>query len=294
MAVLESVVPDFLRGLVDDAALVRPGDAPLDDAVREHRRHLAAPYADLVGPLLVGDDTLPDLLRLLEVSGTEEPLAIAVVVSGGAGALEPAVRWATRSPRVSLRWVQIALRESDAGDLAPNTARVVTAVDRLLGDGLLDETVHVVIEPPPLHGSAPSSSWLGALDEVAAVDHRLTLRTGGEAALTSDELATCIEAALDRELSFTCTAGPEHAVRREGRDGELGRHGFLNVLAASRASLDGAGPAGVSAVLEETDPAALLAPGPDALTSARRWFTSFSSADVLEPLADLTALGLLS
>src|SRR4051794_26576004 len=91
-----STIPGYLRGLVDDAAVFPPGNAPLEEALAAHRRHRTAPYAALVGPLVVGDGHLPGLRRLVEDSdGADQPLAVAVVVSGGAGALEPAVTWAS-------------------------------------------------------------------------------------------------------------------------------------------------------------------------------------------------------
>ena len=59
------------------------------------------------------------------------------------------------------------------GDLAPNARRIITAVDQLRLD------VPLSVEVPRLHGAEPSASWWGALDDLAAVDHRLKLRTGG-------------------------------------------------------------------------------------------------------------------
>lgn len=290
-------VPDFLRALVDDAAVFPPGNSPLAEAVRTHADHRAAAYADLVGPFVVGDAQLTELDREVTASPADVPLGVHVVVSGGAGALEPAVRWATEGGRLHLRGVETAMRESDAGDLAPNARRIVTAVDSLVAAGVLDDEVPVYVEPPPLYGAAPSASWLGALDELAAMDHRLKLRTGGtdpDAFPDATELAACIGAALDRELRFKCTAGLHRAVRHRDPDTGFEHHGFLNVLLATRTSLEGGGPADVAAVLEETRGAALAeAATPGALTSARRWFTSFGSCSVLDPVHDLTALGLL-
>ena len=59
---------------------------------------------------------------------------------------------------------------------------------------------------------------------------------------------------------------------------------------ATRASLDGAGVDDLAGVLAVRD-GALLDPGPDAdgLASARRWFTSFGSCSILDPLDDLTS-----
>ncbi|MDX6298877.1 MAG: hypothetical protein QOF53_91 [Nocardioidaceae bacterium] len=287
-------MPAFLNALVDDAAVFPPGNAPLEQAVRDHASHRAAAYADLVGPLVVADRHLPALRDL--VRDPARALRIAVVVTGGAGAIDPAVRWAS-SPGLELAAVEISMRESDAGDLAPNAQRIVTAVDSLVQDGALHEDVPVYVEAPRWYGDGPSPSWSQALDTVAAADHRLKLRTGGadkEAFPSAAELAGWLRAALDRELRFKCTAGLHHAVRHRDPVTGFEHHGFLNVLLATRADLDGGSPEDVAAVLDTTDTAELLAAAePAALTSARRWFTSFGSCSVAEPLADLAGLGLL-
>jgi len=71
-------------------------------------------------------------------------------------------------------------------------------------------------------------------------------------------------------------------------------HGFLNVLVATRATLDGSSVDDVARVLVDTDSDALTAAlDPDSMASARRWFRSFGSCSVQQPLDDLTALGLL-
>lgn len=295
-----STVPDLLRGLVDDAALFPPASTPLADAMTAHAEHRSAPYADLVGPLVVADDHLPAVLLTAATARptSDGPLGVVVVVTGGAGALEPAVAWATRSEQLALHGLEIAMRESDAGDIAPNARRIVAAVDALQTSGDLPDAVPVSVEAPRLHGQDPSPSWLGALDELASMDHRLKLRTGGEHADDfpgSHELATCIGAALDRELSFKCTAGLHHALRHRDPATGFEHHGFLNVLVATRASLDGAGPSDVATVLDETDAETLLGATDDAaLAGARRWFTSFGCCSVSDPLRDLRDLGMLT
>jgi hypothetical protein len=277
--------PDFLNGIVDDAAIFPPGDAPLDRALVEHREHLRSPYSALVGAFVVSDLRLPELC---ELAGGAEPVRVNVVVTGGAGAIEGAVRWAARADAVELRAVEFALRDEE--DLAHNALRVLAAVDAA-GPELGDAELYV--EPPRVHGE-PTSGWLAALDELAAREVRLKFRTGGvtaDAFPTPAELAACIDAALDRELAFKCTAGLHHAVRHTDDDG-LSHHGFLNVLCATRGALDGDD---VVAVLEETDGHRLLdGRDPEALLRTRRWFTSFGSCSVAEPLEDLLELGLVS
>jgi hypothetical protein len=71
---------------------------------------------------------------------------------------------------------------------------------------------------------------------------------------------------------------------------------FVQVLAATRASLDGGSAAEVQEVLERGDPSELVAKlvaDPELAARTRRWFESFSGASVLEVHEDLVELGLL-
>jgi len=303
---LPAVLPDFLRAFVDDAAIFPPARTDLDQAVADHYVHRSSEYAAMVGGFVVSDVKVADLAEVVSkrapsvveerapASVSKPPtVAVNLVVTGGAGAIEPAVTWVTRSEGVDLRAVEFALRDED--DLAHNARRLVQVVDSL--DEVLDE-VTVFAEPPKLYGSPPHG-WLAALDELAAREIALKFRTGGlseDLFPSATELATCIEAALDRELPFKCTAGLHHAVRN--RDDETGfqHHGFLNVLLATRVSLDGGSPEDVARVLEETDASAMasrLSADPDQAARTRRWFTSFGSCSVLEAHEDLVELGLM-
>jgi len=282
-----AAVPAEYAELVDDAAIFPPGDAPLPDAVARHREHRRAAYAAMVGPFVVSDVRLPELLELLATDGADEPLPISVVVTGGAGGLAPAVAWATGSSLVELRGLEVALRDLD--DL-PGSARRVVAAAADLGT---EAPVHV--EPPVMQ--EPGHGWMTALDDIAAADLRLKFRTGGlssDAFPSPEALAQCIDAALDRELPFKCTAGLHTAVRHRDAATGFTHHGFLNVLLATRAALDGDDPV---TSLEEVDRDAVLSTlqriGPDRLARARRWFTSFGCCEVLDPLRELEGLGLV-
>ncbi len=282
--------PLWLQAFVDDAAIFPPASTPLDQAVTEHAAHRSAEYAGLVGGFVVSDVKVADLANL----ATEpDPLAVNLVVTGGAGAIEPAVTWVGRSEGLELRAVEFALRDEE--DLAHNAGRLVKVVDSL-GEALDD--VPVFAEPPIPQGM-PSHGWLAALDELAAREISLKFRTGGlsdDLFPTSSQLASCIEASLDRELPFKCTAGLHHAVRHRDEASGFEHQGFLNVLLATRTSLDGGGPEEVARVLDETDGAALasrLTADPDVAARTRRWFTSFGSCSVLEAHEDLVELGLL-
>ncbi len=282
-------IPPEYAALVDDAAIFPPGEAPLEQAVPAHRDHLAAPYADMVGPFVVSDTRLPDLARLVDDGdGAGAPIRVTVVVTGGAGAVEPAYRWAT-APGLEPAGIEVALRDLD--DLEGSARRVVAAVTRLG----VDVPVHV---EPPLVPGPPAHGWLAALDEVASADLRLKLRTGGvtaDAFPSEETVATAIDAALDRELPFKCTAGLHRAVRHRSPETGFEHHGFLNVLLATRAALDGDD---VAAALAEQDADTVVARltdvGSEGLVRARRWFTSFGCCGVRDPYDDLVSLSLVS
>ena len=278
-------VPPAWRGLVDDAAIFPPGDSPLPDAVAAYSARRGEWYADLVGSFVVRDVEVPDV---------DAPLPLSIVVTGGAGAIAGAARLAGKAGN-PVAGIEIALRDLD--DLAGNARRVVAAVDDARSEGLLEDETPVCVELPHVGATA---AWLAAADVVAERELRLKFRTGGlEADLFphAHALVRWIDAALDRETPFKCTAGLHNALRHTGDDG-FEHHGFLNVLLATRLAFDGAATDDVVAVLEQRDPEPLLGlwhdQGEPAMVRARRWFTSFGSCSVTEPLDDLIALGLVS
>ena len=268
--------PEPWRGLVDDAAIFPPGDVAIHDATAAFTARREEWYAPLVGSFVLRDTDVP-LVR-----GFGAPLA--VVVTGGAGQVAGPLGAAARTG-LSVAGLEIALRDPD--DLAGNVRRVVAAVDEARAAGTLDEGTPVFVEVP---GPA-TPAWLRAADEVAEAGHRLKLRLGHvDHDLVPDAatVAAWIDAALDRETPFKGTAGLHRAVRHDPEGG--GAHGFLNVLVATQVLWDGGSVADATDALEQRDGAALAATD---LPSARRWFTSFGSCSVTEPLDDLIALGLV-
>jgi hypothetical protein len=285
-------LPAPYSSLVDDAAIFPPGNAPLAEAVRAFIERQTEWYADLTGSFVISDVKLPDLLEVVDDHDREEALPTTVVISGGAGSVQPAAKWATGSGLLSLRGLEIALRDPD--DLAGNTRRVAAAVDQARADGVLADDVAVYVELPHVGSTA---SWLAAADVVAENAFRLKFRTGGvEAHLfpNAHALARWIDAALDRETPFKCTAGLHNAVRHTGETG-FEHHGFLNVLLATGHAFDGGSTDDVRALLENRDGQELAGlVDEDELVRARRWFLSFGSCSVLEPLEDLIDLGLVT
>ena len=263
------LVPEPWRGLVDDAATFPPGDADLTDALHAFAARREEWYADLVGAFVVTDTDLGTV---------PADVPVTVVLTTGAGAVEGVAGLAERR---GTRLAGLAVAVRDASDPAGNVRRIDAAV-RACG---LDVPVHVEVPGPP------TAAWLAAADEVAACGLRLKLRLGHvdhDLIPDSSTLAAWIDAALDRETVFTCTAGLHRAVRHDPEGG--GAHGFLNVLAATATLWDGGTVLDATEVLEQRDGATLAAADH---ATGRRWLASFGSCSVTEPLADLISLGLL-
>jgi hypothetical protein len=279
--------------LVDDAAVFPPGDAPMSAALPAHKEHLGAWYGDMVGPFVCSDQRLPELQRVL-ADRDGAPLRLALTITGGAGAIEPALTWVSRDGRLELAAVEVAVR--DEADLAHNVGRIATVLA-----GCLPDDADAFVELPRLYSTEVPAGWAGALDALAATGHLLKCRTGGldpDAFPSAAELAVVIDAALEREVEFKCTAGLHNAVAHTDPTTGFDHHGFLNVLLATRAALDSASPSEVESILAERDPDAVTdrmrEAGGDLLTSTRRWFRSFGSCSIVDPVEDLVDLGLLN
>lgn len=273
----------LLDGLIDDAALFPPGNAAMPSAIAEHLRHRAAWYGPLVGPFLCPASRLDELAARVDA-----PFAVRLVVDTGAGGIGPAVDAVASDDRLVLRGVEIALPPEAPVDGA---RRVVSALDAALGGPDDDEPAYV--EP------ARGPGWRDALEVVAEAGYRAKLRTGGvppEAFPGEQDVAAFVLACLDLGIPFKCTAGLHHAVRHTAGDGSE-QHGFLNILATVADCLDGADAASAAAVLANRDGqplASRLRELSDARAGeVRRWFTSYGSCSITEPLADLIALDLV-
>ena len=274
-------LPAAWSGLVDDAAVFPPGNATLPDALAAYAARSETWYADLVGPLVVKDTQLAEVPAGVPLS---------VVLTGGAGAVTGV---ATLAAKRGHRLVAVEAAVRDLDDQAGNVRRITAAVAAARADGGLGDS-EVYIELPQ---TPPTAAWLAAADAVAESEAHFKFRTGGlEAHLFPDAttVASWIDAALDRESAFKCTAGLHHALRHRDHDTGFEHHGFLNVLLATRRAFDGGTVTEVAEVLDDhyANDLVALARTSD-LAGARRWFTSYGSCSVTDPLDDLLALGLL-
>lgn len=272
-------IPPMFERLIDDAAVFPPGSLPLPDAVPAHVAHRSAWYAALVGPLLCPASALESLAALAR--GLPAPLEVAVVVDTGTAGVLAAADTVAQDPGLVLRGVEVPLRGSPLGE---NARRTVAALDAALGGPDDDEPAYVEVPREP--------GWEAALDVLADAGYRAKLRTGGpsaDAVPSDDEVAAFVVGCLDRGIPFKFTAGLHHAVRRPSE------HGFLNVLLAVGRAVGGGSAAEVAAALPLDDGAALAAEvGTLDPASVRRWFASYGSCSIDEPLAELGELGLVA
>ena len=282
--------PALFTGLVDDAAMFPPGNAALDDAVREHLVHRSAWYAELVGPLLVPADQVVQLTEAVAAQGISSesagPLRVGVIAPGGLDAARRALARLAADEAVVAVAAELPLASVDDlprawAELGPAGRAVWWEVDRA---GYLREQLG------RLAGAARTAGSGGA-----------KLRTGGAdpAAVPSEvELAAFLRHAIDVDLAFKLTAGLHHAVRCTDPATGLEQHGVLNLLCTVKAALNGAEVDELAELLAERDPAPLVARA-NAMSEAdasvmRAFWSSFGCCGVTDPIDDLAALGLLA
>ncbi len=269
--------PALFAGLVDDAAVFPPGNAPLDEAVRLHRLHRASRYAACVGPLLVPTSAADQLAVL--VAGQDRPLRIAVIARPGvpAAEVEDAVRRLGAAPLVDVVGVELGWtpdwRDRDLDGL-PSTLEVPRgeAQPGVLADLASGPSAGVAVQAKFRTGATPTWPWP---DE--------------------SELATFLHAATGLGLAFKLTGGLHHAVR--DTHGVEEQHGLLNVLLAVQGALRGEDVDQLATVLATRDLQTLV-PAVGQLDAAeaasiRGHFTAYGCCGVTDPIGELTDLRLI-
>ena len=271
-------VTDLFDGLFDDAALFPPGDAPMAAAVPAHRE-LRERLGRLVGPFVVPAGRLDELSAHLDAGP-----AVDISLIATAGDLAAAAGRVEDDPGLSLAAVEV-----------PAVADVEAAHEAVRA---LDDVVPAAV---PAAVELPRTAALNAvLDVLAGTRYRAKLRTGGvraELFPSAAELAETLHACVARDVAFKCTAGLHHAVRHTDPSTGFEHHGFLNLLLAVSALSAGAPPQIAAERLRESDEGGMVAAlrtwPPHRAGRARALFTSFGTCSVLEPVEDLTRLGLL-
>ncbi|MQM25013.1 hypothetical protein [Glycomyces albidus] len=256
---MAGVIPAMLRGLIDDAAVFPPGNAPLEAAVPAHRGYRQSWFAPLVGPLLVPQS------RLGELDPGRGELRIGVVVDGEPEAVAPAV--AALAPQVMVTHYESR-----------------HALDHLVKH----------FSGKAVYAEIPFGE--DALDAVRPTGFTPKFRTGGVAAEffpSPAVLAAAIHGCRRRGMQFKLTAGLHHAVRHRDPATGFVHHGFLNVLLAADAAANGADVDAIAETLASEDAEDLASRAKPLLGRPRALWTGFGSCSIDEPLGDLLHLGLL-
>ena len=274
------MVPRTLfTGLVDDAALFPPGNAPMDQGLKEHAAVRATSRSDLVGPFLCPASRVTELRAHLPA---DESIRLSLVFDVDGEDAHAALRACGADDTLDLVGVEASAARlgADAATVGANLARLPHVT------GFLE---------------VPRSGFERALELVGSSGwHAAKYRTGGttpDAFPTEVELAAFLVAATASRLPFKLTAGLHHAVRSTGSATGFEQHGVLNVLVATRVGQGGGSADEVAAVLAQRSAPALVefvsAWDEQTCSDVRAAFRSFGCCGVHDPLDELGALQLL-
>jgi hypothetical protein len=268
-------------GLLDDAAMFPPEDAPLATAVAGHEVHRTAWYGNLVASFVCAAGRLPSLHEEVTARGIAR-IDVSLVVPGGLEAIPDALVAAARTSALNV----VAL------EVPCGTNPLSTALRLLTPHVEIGRMVYVelpVVELREQHVHAIAQTGLG-----------LKLRTGGttlHAFQTEEELAEAIVLCAAERQPFKCTAGLHHAVRNRDEQTMFQHHGFLNIALASRVAAATGSRDATHDILAMRDPGAIAAEMRDLtatdVRAIRALFRSFGTCSITEPVDDLLALGLL-
>jgi hypothetical protein len=268
----------LLAGLVDDAALFPPGNAPMPVALAEHARYRQAPWSAAIGPFLCPASRIDELVALLPA---DQDIRVALVNDVTDAA-------ALHARGAALRMSGLAWLETRHDRLGEDPDAVAGGSGRMAG-------------APFAYLEVPRTGFDSALDLVGdrLSFHGAKYRTGGvtpEAFPSERELAAFLVACAARGVPFKLTAGLHHAVRSTTDEG-FEQHGLLNVLVATRVAQTGGSvdDVAVPLALRSADPLVGFVQHWDegTCTGVRSAFRSFGCCGVTDPLGDLAALGLL-
>jgi hypothetical protein len=313
----------FLTGLIDYAGLFPPARLPFEEAVPNFAAYRQSPDAWMLSRFICPAGRLDALAAYTDLFGSERPLPVSVLGTGGSDA-----ELFLRSLRADLE----AVRECEAAHQGRVRAdllevRLPDAITEAGGDavaGLLlrvnDLLAEADVSFDRIHLEAAfAGDWRSTVREAitAIARHGLPggpafgykVRCGGvtpDAFPTPEQVAFVLATCRDAGVAFKATAGLHHPVRHYDRAIEVMMHGFLNVFGAGvlAHALD-LSEAAIRQVLRAESIKAFtfdeagfafqdLRISADQVATARDTFaTSYGSCSFDEPREDLCAAGLL-
>ncbi|MEE6166779.1 MULTISPECIES: hypothetical protein [unclassified Mycolicibacterium] len=270
-------------GILCDAAFFPPGSAPAEVAVRSHFAHRQSPQRRYLGPFVAPASSAISVADLSAKASTD-PLELTLTFSGDFDALANTILLTNRLEGIRITAVDVAI---------PDHMGVSEALSAL--SPAIPKSIQTFVEVPRDHRR---ETMIAAL---AGNGMSAKLRTGGtikDAYPSESELAQTIYLAATSNLPFKATAGLHHAVRNTDIATGFEQHGFLNMMSAVGAAIDGAGPADLVRILrcrdEEAMSEAISALTPQQAAGIRHHFLSFGTCSILEPLQDLIRLQLIA
>jgi hypothetical protein len=316
----------FLQGLIDDAGLFPPASLPMDRAAAQHRDSRSGPHRWMLGRFLCPAPRLPELLATLPAVADGPPWEVGVLLDPADEAswpegVEPQLEVARRfeggaAGMAAARLVEVRLPPGLAADAGATAGAIRDLTDAIEAAGLHGPVLPFVEVPGGPGGerttrvaveaiAALRAGWIGG----AVFAPGAKIRCGGQTAdlvPSPHRVAAFVTACRDHAVPFKATAGLHHPFRHvDARTGFV-QHGFLNVVgAAVLAHAHGLDGSTLATVVADDRPEDFhlgpdefrwqdLRAGADQIAAARReLFFAYGSCSFVEPVEDLTALGVL-
>ncbi len=124
----------LLSGLIDDAALFPPGNAPMAAAVSAHDAHERSWYGAFIGPFLCPDVRLPELVGALPRRKTYRTFCAWASSSPPAGrrSARPSPLWGASHDRPGTSWAGPGKAHSYSAVSSSREACIALAASRIL------------------------------------------------------------------------------------------------------------------------------------------------------------------
>lgn len=309
---LRPAVRAAFAGLIDYAGLFPPAQLPMGGALAEYARARDGAAAWMLGRFIVPASRAAEAVDLLGRGG-HAPLPVSLIADAAAEsrqwfdsiqaiASEIARLRATRT-ELQVEAIEVALAPlaSARETFDAPIAQLSVLLDRA---GLRDLRIYVEI-PSDAHERGLLE---GAMRALARARLRAKLRCGGivaQAFPSPGAVADFVGAAARERVGFKATAGLHHPVRHVNAATGFVQHGFLNLLAAAAFAPRVAANV-LSEIVAEQDPSAFSfsettfawreeRASLEAIAATRAdAFAGYGSCSFVEPVDDLTALGLIS
>lgn len=256
----------LFTALVDDAGLFPPALLPMSDAVARH-------YADEdAGSPVLSHRFLCQASRLHELRAhLTRPIRVGLIID------TPDFPRLDLLGEGELAGIDVELVET----ALPPGSSIAEVVERVRPR---NSGARLFVEVPPTD-----------LHEVPE-GVGLKVRCGGltpELFPSTHELGVFIRNCVERNIPFKATAGLHHAVRHPDPGLGVYRHGFLNILMAVCAAVEGRDPVRVLDLMDKRELVELARAVPhETARRARELLVSYGSCNTFTPIDDLARLGL--